>query len=672
MSNIRENSPQVENNSPANNPVVPEAAQTPKSIFESCLKNKTTPHSFSKTLAETKEGEQKLGWSAAVVLKYLCFMLRKQGEIFEDKKWVRIKLDYIASQYPYLSRTGVDEAIQRLIAFGACSVKNLNVHFKRRKIDRTRWFNVPKVWMNKAERELRYFYAPLAEVIGVPAAVLHSNFVHKIDDLKAEKKEAVFPLDPATQSDLQPFSKATIKRSIKRLVDEEMIYPVPGKQCLYAFEPLIPTFSKADTTGSKPDMPGSKADNGGSKADDNSCCSNVIEDVGECSKASPSVPLHIHVSLWKGDKEAKRILQSPEFLSPFEICYESSDDIKQHLPPAIRHSEKQTEVLSSLDTLVSEPASGENDPLPLISNYQELHQENINNKSIVRVIETDASNKKAFIKKASGLAPSFFIKLGREFLDKLYDDASDEELFETLFPLYREWYPEKYAGAFKDVFFYGIFECVMNAFFYRDFSLKRKHPFASFWQIEYDLHFKLDERSRKRNQLAIEQEEEELKEQFESIDADKEHLTELSPAEKARVFKQGLYSRNKIGWISLGGVRRVNQIIFTPAAFIDVERLFELNPQASAHHLLRVMDGCMKLHASSPPMRSFREMVKAHARWGYRLSWFTKHLKTIIKQLDLFEIWQLNTFLNDECEEAEIVDAMEEGEEQQEEENMAA
>ena len=73
-------------------------------------------------------------------------------------------------------------------------------------------------------------------------------------------------------------------------------------------------------------------------------------------------------------------------------------------------------------------------------------------------------------------------------------------------------------------------------------------------------------------------------------------------------------------------------------------------------------------------MRSFREGVKAHARWGYNLSWFTKHLKTIIKQLNLFEIWQLNTFLNDATEDVEIVtaDEMEEGDEQSEEENMAA
>ena len=264
--------------------------------------------------------------------------------------------------------------------------------------------------------------------------------------------------------------------------------------------------------------------------------------------------------------------------------------------------------------------------------------------------------------------------LTHEFLDELYDNASDGEIFNTLLPLYRDWYPEKYVGAFRDIFYYGILECVMNAFFYREYSLNRKHAFASFWQIEQDLHLPLYERARKRNQQALQQEEEELKAQFESIDADKEHLTDIAPAEKARVFKQGLYSRNKIGWICLGGVRRVNQIIFTPAAFKDVERLFELNPEASAFDLLRVMDGCMKLHASSPPMRSFREGVKAHARWGYNLSWFTKHLKTIIRQVELFEIWELNTFLNESCEEAEIetVDEMKEGEEQHDEENMAA
>jgi hypothetical protein len=52
--------------------------------------------------------------------------------------------------------------------------------------------------------------------------------------------------------------------------------------------------------------------------------------------------------------------------------------------------------------------------------------------------------------------------------------------------------------------------------------------------------------------------------------------------------------------------------------------------------MLRIMDGCMKLHASYPPVpKNCRKGIKWHARMGHKLSMFTKHLKTIIRQLGI-------------------------------------
>ena len=61
-----------------------------------------------------------------------------------------------------------------------------------------------------AEKDLRYFYPPLASAIGVPASVIHYNFTHWMDELKKDKKEAVFSLAPATLVTLQPFANRTL------------------------------------------------------------------------------------------------------------------------------------------------------------------------------------------------------------------------------------------------------------------------------------------------------------------------------------------------------------------------------------------------------------------------------------------------------------------------------
>ena len=293
---------------------------SPKTVLENCQRDETKPHGFSKTVAETKKGKKKLGWSPAVVLKYLSLMLRKQGEEFEEKQWVRINLDHIAAQYPYLSRSGVDKAIQRLINFGACAKRNLNVAFGRRKIDRTRWFHVPKMWMNKAEEDVRYFYAPLADLIGVPAAVIHYNFMHWIGKMQDAKEEVVVSLTPEKQAALQTFAKATIKRAIKRLVNVSLIFPVPEKQCLYASEPIIPSGSKVDEIGSKVDMPGSKVD-------DNSCCSYFVDSFGRSSKTEPAALFENSSPFVEVKNEASGIVhQQPIDTTPGEQQREETDN----------------------------------------------------------------------------------------------------------------------------------------------------------------------------------------------------------------------------------------------------------------------------------------------------------------------------------------------------------
>src|SRR4051812_32739448 len=90
---------------------------------ESALESGKAPkHGFSKRVAAFKYGvpEKKLGYASAIVLRYLAYMVRTRGTLIHGKNWVRITLDHLASKFPYIGRSTVDEAILRLAAVGAC------------------------------------------------------------------------------------------------------------------------------------------------------------------------------------------------------------------------------------------------------------------------------------------------------------------------------------------------------------------------------------------------------------------------------------------------------------------------------------------------------------------------------------------------------------------------
>ena len=586
---------------------------SPKAVFASCQRNGTKPHGFSKTVAEMKKGRKKLGWSAAVVLRYLGYMLGKQGEEYEGKQWVRINLDHIASQYPYLSRAGVDKTIQRLISFAACAKKNLNVEFGRSKIDRTRWFHVPKQWMNAAEEDLRYFFAPLAGIIGVPAAVIHYNFIYWIGKMQEAKEEAVVSLTPEKQAALQTFAKATIKRAIKRLVDVSLIFTVPENQCLYASEPIIPSGSKVDESGSKVDMPGSKVDMVGSKVDDNSCCSYFVDSLEECSKTEPAALFHGSPPVVGEQKKAS------------DIVHQQRVDTT---PEEQQRKETDNEV-------------GSSDKSSSFISRDEWHKRNQDIAPVVaRIRDSGSKFSDDVVNAVQGVAAKFLGHLDIQLVERLCDEATEEEIYDTLAPSYLAFFPKLGLSLTPQVFeivHYGAFESVLGAFWQHEYRQTYSHPIHLFIRVSYSLFLDLWKHSEQRRLASVEKEFEERAKELASPDQHFEHCDDLSPAQKTRVFKQGLHSRNKIGGIHFDQVLRTNEINLSAAGFRSITGLFTINPELTAAHLLAVMDGCLKLHRSKPAPKEFKRGVQWHARTGHNLTTFGRYLRTIVKQLGVFE-----------------------------------
>ena len=246
-------------------------------------------HGFSRTLAEIKNAKgESLGYNAAIILRYLSAISRKYGRNIDGKRWVRVNLDHISEQYPYMGRSTVDDNITRLEQFGCCEKQNGLVELKRRKNDRTRCYHIPKKWVDATEDTPRYFNSAVAQAIKVPAAVIYYNFCHWLGVNKEEEHERGVKLSPATLVELLPFSESTVKRSLKTLEAKKYIQPVPGKTGWYVKESEELRGSKPDEEGSNPDEKGPNPDDKGPDPDNYIDCNELVDELEKNSKPKPA------------------------------------------------------------------------------------------------------------------------------------------------------------------------------------------------------------------------------------------------------------------------------------------------------------------------------------------------------------------------------------------------
>src|ERR1035441_8630385 len=90
-----------------------------------------TVHSFSRVIAK------EYGVNAAIVLGYIGDKIQRSKHFYEGRQWYYETLDSLAERYPYLGRTAIHEAIQRLTSNnGPLVVGNYN----KKCYDRTKWY----------------------------------------------------------------------------------------------------------------------------------------------------------------------------------------------------------------------------------------------------------------------------------------------------------------------------------------------------------------------------------------------------------------------------------------------------------------------------------------------------------------------------------------------------
>ena len=610
-------------------------------------------HGFSKTLAQVKnkDGEQ-LGWNAAIILRYLSFMVRKYGTKLDGKKWVRINLDHISKQYPYLGRSTLDENVIRLKRFGCCEIENLNRKFKRPKYDRTRCYHVPQEWMDATEDVPRYFDAAIAAEVGVPAAAIYHNFCHWIDVCKEKKLEERVHLKPETLVDLLPFSKPTIKRAIKTLIEHGFIIPVEGMKCWYNYSVAG---SKADEVGSKADKDGSNPDKGGSKADNYSINSILIDSLEKNSKEKAAL------SSSELPSDERNNICSSDYSTQASI----TTDADGQGGIGMGHEENivsTTVLIPSNDDILGSASNGSIE-WPHVENYQELHLINLSNNHIALAIEKDFRNKNEFLDTVDDVCRHVMGYLDEETIQKLYYECTEDEVVATLLPFLQDYFSCTRIdrdGILFELIYYGSLECVVGAFLFPENNTDSYfHGIGLLNSVTYDMHLTVWSYFNEIHEKAVEEEFAERRKQFASVDEHREHIVDAAPAEKTRIFRNGINARNEVGWIFYNQKCQKDCININAMGLKLIQKLFVLNPEVSAGDLLAVMDACLNLYVNQPsPQDTIRHGDQWHARHGAQdVFTFAIYLKAIVRDVGYTKPI---VFLGDAQEQEEEEDEMKE------------
>lgn len=121
--------------------------------------------------------------------------------------------------YPYLSRSAIYEAIKLLTQKNGPLITG---NYNKRRGDKTNWYAFRNEdTANLIKKKLVYFKVEDACLYSIPAAVILNNLAYHIIQKRKESPGYRFQaLSASILAELLPFSRSTIQRALKRLVDE--------------------------------------------------------------------------------------------------------------------------------------------------------------------------------------------------------------------------------------------------------------------------------------------------------------------------------------------------------------------------------------------------------------------------------------------------------------------
>jgi len=615
----------------SNNDQTPaESGLTPEDTSDRSQDKSGKRHSFSRTLAKSIQAKKretnkkaKHGAHESLVLKYLAHRVRTSKKVVDGKKTFYMTVMDLALVFPYLGATTIYEILVRLEKLGCLELHNFN----KRKYDRTFWYHVTKEVCNACEESVIYFASTVAAQVGVPAAVIFDNFQYWISDRKEKGLAETLNMSPTTLAEMLPFSIDTIKRGLKAL-EVHHIKKLSDTDPIYEMQ--------ESNSGANPNERGANPNDRGAYPNEIGAYPN-----NDTSYITISNPL-----------ETPSKEKTASFFS---------------IPsPAENNDNEQVSSPSTGDiSRVAEDVVG---VWPHVDSLDGLHLINRSNASAGLLIENHPKHLAVFLDTVRELSTKVMSTFNEAELEKLYYSEDGEAILKAVLPKYHQLLDGSDidpAGASFGVIYYGALECMVGAFLWpKETCDSYSHPIHCLIRVTYELHLMMWTMEEEKRQKEVDEYFAEQRCIHANPDADKEDDASLAPAEKTRVFRNALSSRNKVGWLDYLGRKNENLINIQSSGLKLIQKLFEHNPDASPADLLKIMDRCIAEYNKQPkPLHKYEPEIHWNSRTGATsVLWFAKLLKAIVRELHISDC-PIENFLGDITREQE---------EQEDEEALAA
>lgn len=582
---------------------------------------KAKEHSLSNTVAG------RLGCPAALLLKYLDFVISKKGKEKDGHKWYRVTMDHLAKLYPYLSRGCIEKTLKKLTA-GQQSPLMVH-HDNYHGYDRTAHYAFRDGKLGaESGAKLRYFHPDDAAQHGIPAALL----LHNLRYWGGHKDAATDGWQVLKLKDLAealPLTTKQIRDALKNLVEKGVLERTEpaGKHRHWRYrlvEPKPGEMTEVDMGVTKRDMQVTKVDMQVTK-----------RDMGVTKRDNyNSYQTSYQSQLAVGVRQSENYSVRPAPPSALGACQTQSGEIEQPASSAttnaklgqtalVTRSDRQTALDVPLDdgkpqricsdavvtNCVETPASTEL-AVPKPSTLWPLTFKELQTLAWRKFSKSEKTTKANFELLVEQELDLLLKSQSVESLDRYSQMLQPDILYTTFQPLvstlqfaaFKE-HDESILNAFKQL----AMMILVDAFRYFD----PQHRHGAGQQYSYRIHLdmlrKLQplrkariEKHRQQFAAAKQAEWEARRQQHRSPDESLEADATLSAAKKVKVLENAINARNLTGLLDEKFQLHANLLNFNAKSLLHAKEFFNANAEVMPAHLLEVMDFCAAYVANNP------------------------------------------------------------------------
>jgi hypothetical protein len=547
---------------------------TNRSPQPAAAKDDIVKHQFSRKHARD------WGVSEAIVLSYFAERVRSSNHTKEGKRWFYNTLDELLVVYPYFKRSTLAGIIQRLVDKKLVERGNFN----RWKQDRTAWFHVSEDVRKLTAEDPIYFRVRSAVLYGICGAVVLDNLENNIlKQRMADEEDIYHKFVPSRVATFLPWSARALEDVLKRLRICGVVIQHPTRRSYHTFSHLLPL-----------------------------------------------TPQFL-------DETPQFLDETPQFL---DETPQNPDNVTLYKPLETIEKPFKTDQAAPAPSVNANPETGDQ---VIDETFESLRPKWTNDLLVrrCRLFKDYFSTSDCdSVQSAFAGCTAFLATFSAEEIYHLSKLPDRDTLVQHLAPRWQEWFDEAYpktldAVAVRDMFFHVALDMVVTAFTTARIGEMQLTTlfFCSnaAYQLTLEMLDVLMPEQLRQKQLRYEQRTIE----YASPDEDKENVSDLAPAEKARILRNSVSSRNDRGWLYEDGEWAFDKLVWTYAAKAQAERFFTRNPNALVSELLEIIDACVRTEVKELASKGDRYDPYFYSRKGINLASLFTHMDRILGELGM-------------------------------------